>query len=882
MKKKISKISRKILNQLLYLLLIAVLITSMYGIIVVQKDEINRYRSIARQELEQSKTRVEKLFNRINNDIEMFAKNPLIKNKYKEITSYVSTTETTFMKPSQSFGSEKEIYELFRYYGESHPEVLYVYFGTIDGGYVQWPETITKAGYDPRKRPWYQKALENPGKLVTTEPYYDGIQGYVFSNVKTVYDDEKNIIGVLGIDLKSDFVSKILREDVVSENLEFLIITTGGIVLASTFDEKQVFKLVKELGFENIEEFLKLEKSSFLLRKGNQRFIAEKMIVKDRNFVFVVLTPLSTIHSLVVNHIIEHTVPLIIFFILLIIALYLQVNKMVINPIEKLSETISIEKFEDLSTVDFKDTKDEISLLYRKYNELVKTLQDSYAQLQASYEEITAQNQELEAQYEIIRDEEEKISELYLKMRTLFENSPDGIVEFDSEHRVTDVNESFVKIFGYTKEECLGKNLDDIVVPKKFREEANEVTNSLFSKGQVFTEGIRYRKDGKPVYVLIRGVLIKKDGEPIGGFGIYTDLTEIKEYEQRIEYLNIHDTLTGLYNQSYFSDMLKKYSISDEYHVGIVLVDIDGMQVINQTSGRETGDKIISDLAKILETSFRTTDVVARIGGDEFGIILPKTDSEAVENILKRIEEKVAKYNQENADKGYVLSITFGYSFAYEKADLNEVFKIAQEDLSKRKLLKHQSAKSQTLNVLLTALAEKDDITKGHTDRVAQLCQRVAEELMLSKDKITNLLLLAEVHDLGKIGIPDKILFKPGKLNDEEWEIMKKHTEIGYRIAKSSPDLSSVAELILKHHERWDGKGYPLRLKGEEIPIECRILSVVDSFDAMTNQRPYNVPKTIDEAVEEIKRCSGSQFDPKVVEAFVKVIQNCEIIKKKP
>ncbi len=182
---------------------------------------------------------------------------------------------------------------------------------------------------------------------------------------------------------------------------------------------------------------------------------------------------------------------------------------------------------------------------------------------------------------------------------------------------------------------------------------------------------------------------------------------------------------------------------------------------------------------------------------------------------------------------------------------------------------------------MLTALAEKDDITKGHTDRVAQLCKKVAEELKLSQDKITSLLLLAEVHDLGKIGIPDKILFKPGKLNDEEWEIMKKHTEIGFRIAKSSPDLSSVADLILKHHERWDGKGYPLGLKEEEIPIECRILTVVDSFDAMTNQRPYNIPKTTDEALQEIKKCSGSQFDPKVVEVFTKVIENCEIIEKK-
>ena len=137
--------------------------------------------------------------------------------------------------------------------------------------------------------------------------------------------------------------------------------------------------------------------------------------------------------------------------------------------------------------------------------------------------------------------------------------------------------------------------------------------------------------------------------------------------------------------------------------------------------------------------------------------------------------------------------------------------------------------------------------------------------------QLNNLDLLAQVHDLGKLGIPDSILFKEVPLTDEEWEIMRTHPEKGYRIAISSFDLLDIADLILKHHERWGGEGYPLGLKGRDIPIECRILSIVDTFDAMTSNRPYRKALSKDTAIAELKRCAGTQFDPNLVKIFLSV-----------
>ncbi|MBN2253132.1 MAG: diguanylate cyclase, partial [Kosmotogaceae bacterium] len=304
------------------------------------------------------------------------------------------------------------------------------------------------------------------------------------------------------------------------------------------------------------------------------------------------------------------------------------------------------------------------------------------------------------------------------------------------------------------------------------------------------------------------------------------------ETEIRMNYMSLHDKLTDLYNRVYFEEELKRLEGSRFYPISIVSADVDGLKLINDTMGHSMGDQILVEFSQILRSSFRKTDVVSRFGGDEFAVILIRTDEETTEKIASRVRRTVERYNADHV--GPHLSVSMGIATSKgPEQDLLETLKLADDLMYRDKLYRSSSVRSQMVNTLLITLDEKDQISGGHAKRLQKLCLELGKRAGLNTRQLSDLALFAQVHDLGKVGIPDSILFKPGPLSEDEWKVMKLHPEKGYRIAVSSPDLSSVADLILRHHERWDGRGYPLGISGEDIPVECRILSIVDAFDAM-------------------------------------------------
>lgn len=344
------------------------------------------------------------------------------------------------------------------------------------------------------------------------------------------------------------------------------------------------------------------------------------------------------------------------------------------------------------------------------------------------------------------------------------------------------------------------------------------------------------------------------------------------ETEQEMAYMSLHDRLTDLYNRVYFEEEIQRLNYSRLYPISIISADIDGLKLINDTMGHSTGDDLLRSFAEILKANMRSSDVVSRFGGDEFAAILVSTDRPTAERVIERIRKAVARYNESRS--GPFLSFSMGVATSNNgESSLLDCLKLADDLMYRDKLSRSNSVRSQMVNTLLLTLAEKDHISGGHASRLQEMAIKLGKRMGLNSDQLVNLSLFAQVHDLGKVGIPDRILFKPGKLTEEEWAIMKLHPEKGYRIAVSSPDLSTVADLILRHHERWDGKGYPLGLEKTEIPIECRILSIVDAYDAMTNDRPYCKARSHSEALKEIERCAGTQFDPKIVEEFLKMLQ---------
>ncbi len=469
---------------------------------------------------------------------------------------------------------------------------------------------------------------------------------------------------------------------------------------------------------------------------------------------------------------------------------------------------------------------------------------------------------------------EEALKESEERYREILATIEEGYYEADLNGIVTYCNDAACRLFGdYSKEEIIGYSYHKFYNnPGKAYEKFHNVFLTGKAERGLILEMIR--KDGSIGFGELSISLIRnKEGKVTGFKGIGKDVTDRIEYEKRLEYLSLHDQLTGIYNRAYFETELNRLDNSRDYPITIISADLDGLKLINDTMGHDAGDRLLVKCAELLLESLRQSDIVSRVGGDEFSAILPHTGKDIGENIVKRIRENINNYNLVNED--LPLGVSLGVATLDKGGDgsLKALFKRADDMMYRDKLYRSSSSRGKIVQSLLAALAERDYITEGHARRLEDLCRAVGEKMNLSSHQLADLALLAQVHDLGKVGIPDHILFKPGPLTEDEWEIMRSHPEKGYRIASSSPDLSGIAEFILKHHERWDGSGYPLGLKETEIPVECRILAIVDAYDAMTNKRPYNVARSALEAKEELKEFAGIQFDPDIVNVFLSVLE---------
>lgn len=436
-------------------------------------------------------------------------------------------------------------------------------------------------------------------------------------------------------------------------------------------------------------------------------------------------------------------------------------------------------------------------------------------------------------------------------------------------------NKSWFSFTGSRMEQYPGFGMKEAVHPDDLDRFVQTYTDAFRARKKFELECRLRRHDGEYRWVVNFGSPFNDiEGNYAGYIGSCYDITERRMAEEKLKYLSLHDSLSGLYNRTYFEEEMSRLAKGRQYPIGIILCDVDGLKLVNDTLGHDAGDRLLVAAAGVIESSFRKEDMIARIGGDEFAVLLPNTPRDKVERAYHRIQENCLKYNQSNPDLPLSMSVGFAVSNG-KLTDLNDVFKSADNSMYREKLHRRQSTRSAIVQTLMKALEARDYITEGHADRLQSLVEKLALSIGMSDHSISDLRLFAQFHDIGKVGIPDRILFKPGRLTDEEFAEMQRHCEIGHRIAQSAPDLAHLADWILKHHEWWNGQGYPLGLSGKDIPLECRILSIADAYDAMTSDRPYRKSLKHSEALEEIKRYSGVQFDPDLVAAFVKVIGEC-------
>ncbi len=448
----------------------------------------------------------------------------------------------------------------------------------------------------------------------------------------------------------------------------------------------------------------------------------------------------------------------------------------------------------------------------------------------------------------------------------------DGVISCDNMGRVVFLNRVAEFLTGWTQADAKGKSAKEVfnIIDVVTREKSEDIIKKVMETGREIELGsnvILISKDcsERPIEDSAAPI-VEENGEINGVVLVFRDYSAKKQKQEEVEYLSYHDQLTGLYNRRFYEEELKRLDTKRNLPLTIVMGDVNGLKLINDSFGHTMGDELLKKVAEVIKKVCRADDIIARLGGDEFVMILPETDAFEAEKIMKRIKGLLLKEKVGSID----ISISFGNETKNcEEESIHDVFKNTEDHMYRHKLSESLSVKNKTIHLALNSLYEKNRGEQTHSIRVGEICKNIAIELNLETDVINGLKTAGLMHDIGKIGIDDAILNKSQKLSDDDWVQIKRHPEIGYRILSSVNEFSEMADYVLEHHERWDGKGYPRGLKGEEILLEARIIAVADAFDAMTSDRTYGNALSVEAAVEDIRRCSGTQFDTNIAKVFI-------------
>ncbi len=463
------------------------------------------------------------------------------------------------------------------------------------------------------------------------------------------------------------------------------------------------------------------------------------------------------------------------------------------------------------------------------------------------------------------------------RMENIIEATNVGTWELNIQTGERIYNERWAGILGYTLQELSPITSDTwkrLVHPDDLAEELAKDIKLYNKEIECYDDEYRMKhKDGHWVWIQDSGKVISwtEDGNPLLLSGTHTDITAKRNKQDEVLYLSYRDQLTGLYNRRYFDENIKEIDAEKNLPLSVILADVNGLKLTNDSFGHSVGDELLIKAAEVIRLGCKKVDTIIRIGGDEFLLILPKQDSKQAVDTIKRINSLANKEKVCGVD----VSISFGYKTKIKIDEkFNDIFKCAEANMYRHKLYESSCIRNKTIGIIMNTLYEKSNREMLHSKRVGEICGKIAHELNFDKDKINQIKLAGIMHDIGKIGIDENILNKPHRLKLEEYKELKRHPEIGYRMLSTSNEFSEIAEYILKHHERWDGKGYPGGFKGEEISVQARIIAIAEAYDDMIHGLPYKKNMSIDEAIAELKNCSGTQFDPNIVEIFANLISN--------